>query len=101
MAGPVVGAVAGAVAPTVVQSATDSDGLINKAFKIVMIAALFSVLLLVIYVITLVGGIIDLGEQTILKTGLSLLGLSGFQAGGPFAYYGAALTALGAFAIRR
>lgn len=93
-------AVAAAVAPVVVQSATDDEGLLNKAFKVVMIAAILGVGLLVIYAVSLLAGIVDLGEQTILQAGLSLLGLGG-TLGGPFTLFGAGITALGSLAIRR
>lgn len=94
-----VQAIAAAAVPVVAQSATSEDGLLNKAFKIVMIGALLGVALLIIYIISLVGGVTDLGELGILKTGLTL-----FSAGGTnpfFTLLGAGITSLGALAIRR
>lgn len=100
MAGPVLAAAATAAAPAFVESATDRDGLINKAFKIVMIGALLGVGLLVIYVISLLSGLLDLGEITLIQTGISFLSPGGFL--GPFGtLLGAGLTAIGAIAIRR
>ncbi len=97
-------AVAAAVAPVAIQSATESDGLINKAFKIVIIAALLATIAIIIYVISLLGGAFDVqigGGESLLNAGLSLIGLSGFQAGGPFSYWGLLLTGAGSLAIRR
>ena len=67
-------AVAGAVAPVVIQSATNEDGLINKAFKVIMIAAVLAIGLLIVYAISLLSGLVDLGEVTILQSGLNLVG---------------------------
>ena len=97
-------AVAAAVAPVAIQSATESDGLLNKAFKIVIIASLLATIAIIIYVISLLGGAFNLDlpwDEGLLQAGLNLIGLSGFQAGGPFAYWGALLTGAGALAIRK
>jgi hypothetical protein len=94
-----VQAIAAAAVPVVAQSATSEDGLLNKAFKIVMIGALLGVALLIIYVISLVGGLTDLGENLLFQIGLTL-----FSAGGVnpfFTLLGAGLTGLGALGIRR
>lgn len=94
-------AVAAAVAPVVVSSATSEDGLINKVFKVVMIAAVLGIGLLIIYAVSLLAGIVDLGEQTILQAGLGLIGLGTFTSGGIWTLLGAGVTSLGALAIRR
>lgn len=99
-------AVAAAVAPVAIQSATESDGLINKAFKIVIIASLLATFAIIIYVISLLGGAFDIELSNILgggliNAGLSFIGLGSFQAGGPFSYWGLLLTGAGALAIRR
>lgn len=97
MAAPIAGAIVAAAAPSVVESAT--DGLINKAFKIVMIGALLGVALLVIYVISLVGGQLDLAEKSIFDLAAAFLGLS--PAGGIFTLIGAGLAGFGSLAFRR
>lgn len=96
-------AVAGAVAPVVVQSATSEDGLINKAFKVIMIAAVLAIGLLIVYAISLLSGLVDLGEVSILQSGLNLVGLGNINplAFGPVSLLGYGITALGALAIRR
>ena len=94
-----VQAIAAAAVPVVAQSATSEDGLLNKAFKIVMIGALLGVALLLIYIIAIITGVSNLGEVLVIKTGLTL-----FSAGGTnpfFTLLGAGLTSLGALAIRR
>ena len=48
-----VGQVVGAVAPTVVQSATDEDGLVNRLFKLVFIGAIIATIIVVILVLFL------------------------------------------------
>lgn len=94
-------AVAAAVAPVVVQSATSEDGLINKVFKVVMIAAVLGIGLLIIYAVSLLAGIVDLGERTILQVGLGLIGLGTFNPGGIWTLLGAGVTGLASLAIRR
>lgn len=94
-------AVAAAVAPVVVQSATNEDGLINKAFKVIMIAAILGIGLLVIYIVSLLSGLVDLGEEGIIQVGLNLIGLGTFTSGGIWTLLGAGLTGLGSLAIRR
>ena len=90
-------AAASAAAPVVVSSATESDGLINRAFKIVMIGALLAVGLGVAYAIGLIAGVVDFGEVLILRTGIL-----GITSGNPILQLaGAGLTALGAIALRR
>ena len=68
-------AVAAAVAPAAIESARSEDGLINRAFKIVVIGALLVFALLAIYAISLISGIVDFGELELLQTGLGFLGL--------------------------
>ena len=98
MAAPIVGAVATAAAPAVIESAT--DGLINKAFKIVMIGALLGVALLIIYVISLVGGAFETGDGSgLFDAAAAFLGLS--PAGGIFTLISAGLAGLGSLAVRR
>jgi hypothetical protein len=96
MAGPIVGAVAAAAAPSVIESA--SDGLINKAFKIVMIGALLGVALGLVYAISLLGGVFDIGIDS-----LGFLGqvVSTLITSGPVGLIGAGLAGLGSLAIRR
>ena len=48
-----VGQVVGAVAPVVVQSATDEDGLVNRLFKLVFIGAVIATIIVVILVLFL------------------------------------------------
>lgn len=48
-----VGQVVGAVAPVVVQSATDQDGLVNRLFKLVFIGAIIATIAVVILVLFL------------------------------------------------
>lgn len=97
MAGPIAGAVVAAAAPAVVESAT--DGLINRAFKIVMIGALLGVALLVIYIVSLVGGQLNLAEKSLFDLAAGFLGLS--PAGGIFTLIGAGLAGFGSLAYRR
>lgn len=95
MAGPIVGAVAAAAAPVVVESAT--DGFINKAFKIVMIGALLGVALGLIYAISLLGGVFESGADVL----AGFTDLFGLFARGPATLIGAGLAGLGSLAIRR
>lgn len=46
-----VGQVVGAVAPVVVQSATDENGLVNRLFKLVFIGAVIATIVVVILVL--------------------------------------------------
>lgn len=95
MAAPIAGAIATAAAPAIVESAT--DGLINRAFKIVMIGALLGVALGLIYAISLLGGVFDTGSDV-------LEGIRGFISlfsRGPATLIGAGLAGLGSLAIRR
>ena len=95
MAAPIVGAIATAAAPAVIESA--SDGLINKAFKIVMIGALLGVALGLIYAISLLGGVFDSGADVLGSFGNFL----NLFARGPATLIGAGLAGLGSLAIRR
>lgn len=95
MAGPIVGAVAAAAAPVVVESAT--DGLINKAFKIVMIGALLGVALGLIYAISLLGGVFETGSDVL----GGIADFIGLFSRGPATLIGAGLAGLGSLAIRR
>ena len=54
-----VGQVVGAVAPVVVQSATDEDGLLNRLFKLVFIGAIIATIVVVILVLFLAFNIWD------------------------------------------
>ncbi len=54
-----VGQVVGAVAPVVVQSATDEDGLVNRLFKLVFIGAIIATIAVVILVLFLAFNIWD------------------------------------------
>lgn len=82
-----VGQVVGAVAPVVVQSATDQDGLVNRLFKLVFIGAIIATIAVVILVLFLafniwesIGGTIsDIG--TFVLTPLSFLPGLGLLAG--------------------
>jgi hypothetical protein len=96
-----VQAIAAAAVPVVAQSATSEDGLLNKAFKIVIIGALLGVALLIIYIISILGGLTDLGEIALLKTGLAFFNLGAGGTNPFFTLLGAGLTGLGALAIRR
>lgn len=49
-----VGQVVGAVAPVVVQSATDQDGLLNRLFKLVFVGAIIATIAVTIVVLFLV-----------------------------------------------
>ena len=89
-------AVAAAVAPVVVSSATQEDGLINKAFKIVMIGALLGIALALIYAISLLGGSFDLEDFDLLNFFFgNVIEFS------PFTLIGAGISALGSLVIRR
>lgn len=48
-----VGQVVGAVAPVVVQSATNEDGLLNRLFKIITILAIISSIVVVVIVLAI------------------------------------------------
>ena len=82
-----VGQVVGAVAPVVVQSATDENGLVNRLFKLVFIGAIIATIAVVILVLFLafniwesIGGqISDLGRFVL--TPLSILPGIGLLAG--------------------
>lgn len=61
-----VGQVVGAVAPVVVQSATNEDGLLNRLFKLITIIAIIASIVVVLVVLAItfsifeaVGGTID------------------------------------------
>jgi len=52
-----VGQVVGAVAPVVVQSAADENGIVNRLFKLVFIGAVLATIVIVILVLFLAFGI--------------------------------------------
>lgn len=82
-----VGQVVGAVAPVVVQSATNEDGIVNRLFKLVFIGAIIATIAVVILVLFLafniwesIGGEISSLGRFIL-TPLSILPGIGLLAG--------------------
>ena len=82
-----VGQVVGSVAPVVVQSATDENGIVNRLFKLVFIGAVIATIVVVILVLFLafniwesIGGTInDIG--TFVLAPLSILPGIGILAG--------------------
>ena len=66
-----VSPIVAAAAPAVISSATDDDGLINKAFKVVMLIAMLALGAISIVILSFVINIAD-----VIGAGFSLIGLA-------------------------
>ena len=87
-----VGQVVAAAAPTVIQSATNEDGLINRLFKLVLIGATIAMIVAVAVVLFLVFNIWENigGTFTAISAGVA----GGLRALPGFGLFAPALTAL-------
>jgi len=95
-----VGQVVGAVAPVVVQSATNEDGLINRLFKIITIIAIIASIVVVLVVLAVTFSIWEAVGGTIEDIGVfAQIGLRSIPGLGLLAPVFTGI--INAFAIRR
>tara|TARA_B110000444_G_scaffold251959_1_gene280573 strand:+ start:2627 stop:2920 length:294 start_codon:yes stop_codon:yes gene_type:complete len=60
-----VAPIVAAVAPSVIESATDNEGIVNKLFKLGILVAVFGIIIVALFTLNYIIGIADLVGATI------------------------------------